>query len=410
MDKVKHSLQNPVVKICAISIMALLLLIPLAMVKGQVAERSSHRSKSVLDITKSWGLPQKISGPSLSYKYLVEKDDKDKTKAILEGCLYPDDLKYVVNTTSKELHRSIYDVQVYTADLTITGNIILDDKEQIEGSTSLVLNLSDLKGIQGNPVFSFCGKEWKVKSGSKSIKAEVSLPKGAKEGDKLPFSLNLTIQGSESMYFTPLGSLNEVDFTSDYPNPSFDGDFLPIEREIRDDGFSAKWLISQIAISSPSSSDFGVKMIKPVTQYHQTERATKYGILIIFLIFIAGFVVEMISKRPINLIQYLVIGASLVLFYSLLLAFSDFMSFAVAYLIASVMTTAALGGYFMGLVKNKWAVLLTALVAVAYGVIYILLQMETYAFLTGTLLLFVILCVIMFLTRNMQLEPAEREV
>ncbi|MBO7604146.1 MAG: inner membrane CreD family protein, partial [Bacteroidales bacterium] len=113
---------------------------------------------------------------------------------------------------------------------------------------------------------------------------------------------------------------------------------------------------------------------------------------------------EFISKKPINIIQYLVIGASLVLFYSLLLAFSDFLSFGIAYLIASVMTTVALGAYFVAIVKNKWAYLLAGLVALAYAVIYVLLQMETYAFLVGTLILFVILCVIMFLTRNLKMD------
>ena len=145
-------------------------------------------------------------------------------------------------------------------------------------------------------------------------------------------------------------------------------------------------------------------MVKPVTQYRQTERATKYGLLIIFLVFIAGFVVEIISKKPINIIQYLVIGASLVLFYSLLLAFSDFLSFGLSYLIAAVMTTVALSAYFRGIVRNKWTYLLAGLVALTYGVIYILLQMETFAFLTGTLLLFIILCIIMALTRNMKFE------
>ena len=202
--------------------------------------------------------------------------------------------------------------------------------------------------------------------------------------------------------------------SSDYPSPSFGGDFLPVERDVREDGFTAKWLISQITMASPSANSFGVRLVKPVTQYRQTERATKYGLLIIFLVFIAGFVVEIISKKPINIIQYLIIGASLVLFYSLLLAFSDFLSFGISYLIASVMTTAALGGYFVGIVKNKWAYLLTGLVALAYGIIYVLLQMETFAFLAGTLLLFIILCIIMFLTRNLKigdprLVPAKEE-
>jgi inner membrane protein len=96
-----------------------------------------------------------------------------------------------------------------------------------------------------------------------------------------------------------------------------------------------------------------------------------------------------------------------VLFYALLLAFSDFLAFGLSYLIAAVMTTAALGLYFIGIVKNKWAYFLTGLVALAYGVIYVLLQMETFAFLAGTLLLFLILCVIMSLTRNLKLDATQ---
>ena len=111
---------------------------------------------------------------------------------------------------------------------------------------------------------------------------------------------------------------------------------------------------------------------------------------------------ELVSGKPINIIQYLVIGASLVLFYTLLLAFSDFLSFGIAYLIAAVMTTGALCGYFIGIVKSKWAFLLAGLVAVAYGVIYVLLQLENFAFLAGTLVLFLILCIIMLLTRNLK--------
>jgi inner membrane protein len=173
-----------------------------------------------------------------------------------------------------------------------------------------------------------------------------------------------------------------------------------VERNISENGFTARWQVSQITLASITSDRFGVRLVKPVTQYRQTERSIKYGLLVIFLIFIAAFAVEMISKKPISLIQYMVVGASLVLFYALLLAFSDFLSFGLSYLIAAVMTSGALGAYFGAIVKSKWAYLLTGLVAAAYAVIYILLQMETFAFLTGTLLLFAILCVVMRLTRG----------
>lgn len=411
MEKNNLLWKNLLIKISIVAVLALLMLIPLNMVRNQVNERSHNHTETIGDITKSWGTSQIFTGPWISYKYTV---GNDKEKETVKAAVFPDSLKYDVKTTTQVLHRSIYDVPVYTAELNITGSFILDDKLPGIGTADLILNMDDLKGIQGNPTFILGGKDLKVKSGDKGLKSEITLDNAAKEGDALPFRVVMKINGSESLFFKPVGSLTEVVMSSDYPSPSFGGDFLPVERDVREDGFTAKWLISQITMASPSANSFGVRLVKPVTQYRQTERATKYGLLIIFLVFIAGFVVEIISKKPINIIQYLIIGASLVLFYSLLLAFSDFLSFGVSYLIASVMTTAALGGYFVGIVKNKWAYLLTGLVALAYGIIYVLLQMETFAFLAGTLLLFIILCIIMFLTRNLKigdprLVPAKEE-
>ena len=117
--------------------------------------------------------------------------------------------------------------------------------------------------------------------------------------------------------------------------------------------------------------------------------------------FIAGLAVELVGKKKIDLVQYLVIGLSLVLFYALVLSFSEFMSFALAYFLAALMTVAALFGYFRGILRDRSAWLLTALVALAYLLSYVLLQMETYALLAGTLVLFVLLVGIMYLTTNL---------
>ena len=397
---------NLLLKVALISVLALIMLIPLNMIRGRVDERAENHQTTIRDITRNWGGEQVFSGPGLAYRYTV---GKDKEKETVSATLYPERLLYGVTTTSQELHRSIYDVSVYTAKLTIRGSFVVSDKLAGVGAADLVLNLSDLKGIQGNPVFTLAGKELKVRSCDKGLKAEVTLPEGTKAGDELLFMLGLTVNGSESLFFKPTGGLTEVEMSSDYPDPSFCGDFLPVEREVTETGFTAKWAVSQITAASGSSSGFGVRLQKPVTQYRMTERAIKYGLLVIFLVFIAGFVVEMVSRRPINLIQYMVIGASLVLFYSLLLGFSDFIAFGWAYLVASVMTVAALGAYFIGIVRGKWALLLTGLVALAYGVIYVLLRLETFAFLAGTLLLFLILCVVMALTRNLSLEDPRIE-
>lgn len=402
-QKNNHFWEIPLVKVCIICVLSLLLLIPLAMIRNQVDEREHLHNHSFYDITDSWGHSQTFDGPCIYYEYLKETGE-EKEKKTFRGELYPDDLGYVVNSTSQILHRSVYDVPVYTADVTVRGSFVLDERFAPIHSGELVLGLDDLKGIQGEPAFVLDGKELKIKASDEGIVADFDLGDEVREGDVIPFQVTMRINGSESLSFRPVGRLTEVEMTSDCPDPSFNGDFLPAQRDVRPDGFTAKWSVSQITMASPTENSFGVRMVKTVTQYRQTERALKYGILIIFLVFIAGFVVEMISRKPISLIQYMVIGASLVLFYALLLAFSDFLSFGISYLIASVMTTASLGWYFAGMVRSKMAFFLTGLVAVAYGIIYILLQMDTFAFLAGTLLLFVILCIIMSLTKKLNLK------
>ncbi|MBR5055646.1 MAG: cell envelope integrity protein CreD, partial [Bacteroidales bacterium] len=349
-----------------------------------------------------------FSGPWISYSYQKILSPGKGYETVTDK-LYPENLSYRVNSTTKTLHRSIYDVPVYTAEVVVEGDFLLEGELAKTGGGELLFGMTSLKGIQSTPEFTLGDKPLKIKADGSNLKSEFKLPAGAVEGDSVPFRLTLTVNGSESLFFRPVGSQTSMEMTSDYPDPSFTGDFLPAEREVREDGFNAKWNVSQITLSSLSESSFGVRLVKPVTQYLQVERAIKYGILVIFLIFVAGFIAEMISKKPVSIIQYLVIGASLVLFYALLLAFSDFLSFGLSYLIAAVMTTVALGGYFIAIFKNKWAFLLTALVAVAYGVIFVLLRMETFAFLTGTLLLFAILCLIMYLTRNLQGGDTETE-
>ena len=408
MEPKKDFWHSQLMKIIFIALLTLGMLIPLEMVRSQINDRERHHDQSISDITWSWGSSQLFSGPWISYSYQKTLNQGKGYETVTDK-LYPENLSYRVNSITKTLHRSIYDVPVYTAEVVVEGNFILEGELPKTGGGELHFGMTSLKGIQSTPDFTLGEKVLKIKADGSSLKSEFKLPAGAVEGDSVPFRLTLTVNGSESLFFRPVGSQTSVEMTSDYPDPSFTGDFLPAEREVREDGFNAKWNVSQITLSSLSESSFGVRLVKPVTQYLQVERAIKYGILVIFLIFVAGFIAEMISKKPVSIIQYLVIGASLVLFYALLLAFSDFLSFGLSYLIAAVMTTVALGGYFIAIFKNKWAFLLTALVAVAYGVIFVLLRMETFAFLTGTLLLFAILCLIMYLTRNLQGGDTETE-
>ena len=406
--KLKNSLP---VKIALMGLLILLMLIPLTMVQRQVRDRQQAADSSREEVSNSWGRAQTLTGPVLKLSYEVEVLDKDQKKTTRKatGTIYPRKLAYDIDTRTQTLHRSIYDIMVYGADVVVTGDFVIpalyEEKELTE--QLIVMGLSDLRGIEGNVDITLGDKDYAFHSGSSekeisTLSEGIGLEKALMDGKTvLPFRLAYRVKGSSSLKVRPYGGVTEVRMRSNCPDPSFTGDFLPSEREVTDEGFTARWSVTEINRGDPDDTSFGVNLLQGVTQYQQTTRSAKYGILIILLVFIAGLAVELVGKKNINIVQYLVIGLSLVLFYALVLSFSEFMRFPLAYFLAALMTVAALFGYFRGILRDRSAWLLTALVSVAYLLSYVLLQMETYALLVGTLVLFFLLVGIMYLTTNL---------
>ena len=422
--KMKSSISFAV-KIALMGVLALLMLIPLAMVQNQIRDRQNAADSSRDEVAASWGRAQKLTGPVLKFSYDYEVLDKDQKKTVqtTTRTVYPRTLVYDIDTQTQTLHRSIYDIMVYGADVVVTGDFVIpanlaDEKlkEQL-----VMMGMTDLRGIEGSVDITLGEKKYSFHSGSSKVddynpenskgtlSESIDIDKSLMDGQTvLPFRLTYRVKGSSSLKVRPYGETTEVKMRSDCPDPSFVGDFLPSEREVTANGFTARWSVSEINRGDPDDTSFGVNLLQGVTQYQQTTRSAKYGILIILLVFIAGLAVELVGKKKIDIVQYLVIGLSLVLFYALVLSFSEFMRFPVAYVLAALMTVAALFGYFRGILRDRSAWLLTALVALAYLLSYILLQMETYALLAGTLVLFVLLVGIMYLTRNLN-HPAVTE-
>lgn len=391
-------------KVSLIAVVTLVMLIPVSMIESRINERENTMTDSIRKIEATWGDVQYLSGPKLMVSY--REWYKDQNGKLLDRTdeieVYPKTLSYDVDARSQDLHRSIYDVTVYSSLVKVRGEFLVPDKIKDIIGTQIVFGLSDLKGIEGNASVTVDGDGYEFQaSDTKAISAGITLDQEkVAAATPIPFSMEIKVKGSEALMFRPVAGVTEVKMTSNCATPSFDGDFLPSERNVTAEGFSASWIISQINRGEPESTSFGVRMLQPVTQYRQTTRSAKYAILIILLVFLAGLLVEFLTRKEINIVQYAVIGLSLVLFYALLLAFSEFMAFGLAYLLAAGMTVLALTAYFRAILKNKVAYVLGVLVAAAYGVSYVLLQMETFAFLCGTLILFALLCVMMYFTRN----------
>ena len=391
---------------CFVLLVALVLQIPIIMVKGLVNDRKELSDEVKSELTTSWGSSMEVTAPKLQVPF-TKVVDKKSEKLLRE--IKSTEVSVEADVNSQIRHRSIYDIPVYSADMTVNGKVELKDNslDDCDGAVRLTLPFSKLKGIQGRPVVVVEGKEYDVKALGKELVAE--LPYDVVAANKvLDYTIRIKLNGMDRIRFYPGSELYKVNMKSNYASPSFKGDFLPVDRTVSDSGFEAQWIVTDLNTLASTSPFFDVEFIIPASQYQQSERAMKYSFLIILLVFMSIFMVESITRCRINIVQYIVTGLSLCLFYLLLLSISEYLSFGWSYLIAAVMTTGALGAYFYGFLKSKVALSFTGAVACLYGFIYILLQMETGPLLAGTIALFVILCVIMYFTRRNDLFDQPR--
>jgi inner membrane protein len=219
------------------------------------------------------------------------------------------------------------------------------------------------------------------------------------------------LKGSNYLYFLPVGRTTSLHLSSDCPTPSFTGRYLPADREVSEQGFTADWKVLALnrdfaqVLSSHSelrnAQSFGVDLKVPVEQYQQTTRSIKYAYLIILLTFAVVFFVENRRLTPVHPVQYALVGIVLMLFYVLLLSFSEHLTFLLSYIIASVMTIGLITLFMRALLKNHRAALLIGLLLlILYTFIYVIMQLESYALLVGSLGVFIILAAAMYASQK----------
>jgi inner membrane protein len=421
---------RPGLKLLLIAGICVAFFIPQLLLKNLISERKSTECKAESEVFEKWAGPQTVTGPIIKVDYsLAEGKDGKKeyrTKVILPEQL---DVKGQVNT--KQLKRGIYDFSVYETALDITGQFKLPkefEKMQNEyewhfEKAKIVVGLPNLRGLSDNVVLNLSGTTYDMvaETGNlKGLSCEVDLSQ-LLEGETFDFSLVLPFKGSGNLMFAPVGQTTTVSLTSDCVTPSFNGYYLPDERQVTDTGFQAEWKVLAINRDYPQILDesfiklfdygstdfdesiFGVELKVPVEQYLQTDRAIKYAFLIILLTFAAVFFIEMRKAKPIHPVQYLLIGIALIVFYTLLLSFSEHMNFGLSYLIASVMTIGMIVVFIASVTKEKKTALgIGLLLAMLYAFVYVLLQLESYALLVGSVGLFIILGIAMFASQKIE--------
>ena len=229
--------------------------------------------------------------------------------------------------------------------------------------------------------------------------------------ENMSFDFDISLNGSEQLMFAPIGKITNVNLNSPWKEPSFDGVFLPKKRTIGENGFTANWKVLHLNRNYPQSwvgtkhhvnnSSFGVNLRLPVDVYQKSMRVAKYAILFIVLTYLVFFFVEILNHILIHPIQYILVGIALVLFYILMLAFSEQMNFDLAYILAALMTIGLVFLYCRSILKS-WALsLMTAsILLILYGFIFIIIQMQDFALLFGSLGVFLILAVTMYFSRK----------
>jgi len=413
-------------KILTIAVISIMLILPTFMIDNTISERENTAMKAMSEVFTQWGGSQLITGPYVTITKEFETITNDKTATKNKTLtVLPNDLSIRGDINSKELKRGIFEIVSYNTPLLIEGSFRFsgNDMQSIgkykDGHALINFSISDLKGISeemmlrlGNKTYNMVPNGESLTQGCKELSAQIDTDMLAPDTD-IPFSLSIKLKGSQSLNFAPIARKTSVRIKSNCQTPSFIGEFIPSEREVSDSGFSAEWDVLYVNRNYPQIAEeftekydisdytFGVKLMLPVQHYQKTERSLKYAFLIIILTFVAFFFIEMLMKKNVNFMQYTLVGLALVLFYSLLLSFSEHLGFNMAYLVAAIMTIALITVYVAAILKiTKTALCIGGALAMLYTYIFVLIQMETYALMAGSIGLFVILAVVMYFSQK----------
>ena len=420
-------------KVGIIAIIILVLLIPSAWIQDLVVQRNGYNQQIMQSVSDRWSGSQLIEGPVLVLPYKKQVSElntsqKMITHDVIENIyVLPEKLGINAGIKTQKLRQGITDVTVYNAKVLLQGSFIkpefdklgIDSNQVLYDKARLIFSMSDLKGLKNNPVVNLAGHNYTADyvydttPYGKGLQINFAVPQ---DGD-FNFSYALNIKGSNEFNFMQLGKETQVDINSDWLSPVFSGSSSPDVRNITQSGFTAQWHMlnynrpfpqawtgNDTLLTSKNTLDqavSGVQLHLPVDQYRMVLRTTKYATLIILLTFVSLFFTEVIRKQRIHLFNYTLIGAAMVVYYTLLLSFAEQIGYDLAYLTASVATIGLIAWFTSSLLKSRPAALLfSVILSVFYGFIYVIIQLEDFSLMIGSIALFIIIATLMYFSRT----------
>jgi len=437
MSKMSYGIwlsQSHVGRILLLGLLIVLLQIPIKSIQGLVFERQATQHSAINEVQQKWGQEQRIIGPILLVPYREKREWQDTHTGAKQSAtdtkqaiFLPDDFKASSELVKEARHRGIFEVPLYQSVVELDGHFSKPDfkiwgikeNDVIWDKARLVVMVSDARAIQKQAMINWNGKDYYFAPGTDEATSNyegyhVELTGLDQQKSQYTYSIKLHLNGSKGIYFAPLGKDSLINISASWPDPSFQGKWLPSSRQVTKDGFTSTWQIPYLGRNFPQqmknyysvqeniqNSFVGVDLITPVDNYRMAERSTKYVMLFLLLTFIVIWLIEVLAKLRVYFLQYVFIGAALCLFYLLELSLSEHIGFYWAYVIATTAIISMVSAYsYVVLKTGKRAAIIGSILIGMYLYLFALLQEQNYALLIGSIGLFAMLGVVMYVTRN----------
>lgn len=440
-NKFGHWLKTSITaRMLMVGFLVIILLIPLSYINSLINERAFRQQDVVNEINQKWGNNVLVYGPILKLPYKTYTETKtynEKTKTYFKetqthikyAYVFPEQLNSIVDVKSKTLKRGNFESAVFTTQMDFAGHYITVDltakgikpEDIMWDKAKIVIKTSNLKGIKSEVQIKLADKAYNFETNfnqNKNNNLDVLESSFIKDADlfkskNTDFTFSITFNGSRKVELIPIGKTTTMHMTSNWADPSFMGNYLPNDetKQISKDGFKADWKVLHInrafsqqhlkSIPNLTQFAFGTKFMVMVDEYQKSERSAKYGFLVIGLTFLVFFLIQTLSKINIHPFQYLMIGLALTMFYTLLVSISEHSNFLKAYLIAGISVIVLITLYSKSILKTfKFPLFIGVSLSALYAFIYVIIQLENYALLVGSIGLFLILAIVMFVSRK----------
>jgi len=413
-------------KMALLGVMAIMFLLPLELIRTVINERAESSLSVQQQISEEWGRTQTVTGPVLNIPVTrtIYTDEGRSVTSENVWHIMPEQLAISGKISPQIRYRGIYESVIYETTISLSGNFEIPSQKHDPDvdfrweDAYYTLGISDNRGIVKDLAMNTSGMKINAQPGVADhdlFNSGVTFP--VKISDSMAgqeFEMFLNLRGSSGLFFTPTGKSTIVGIESSWASPSFTGNFLPEQRTINDEGFSANWHITHLnrnfpqswygAIYKPEGESFGVNLLLQVDHYRKAERSAKYGLLFIAFTFLVLLFLEISSNKRLHLFHYFLVSLALVLFFSLLTALSEHIGFNPAYIISSVSTIGLLTLFTGSLLKkSKYVIIVSGMLTALYVFIYILLALNEFAYLAGNIGLFIALAAIMWLSAKTNL-------